>query len=505
MSANIGGREILEECIRLRRHYIEDIARRYRYQHQVCLTDESQVQNDLDVEESQINYQSYDGSNTQFPFVLLLGNHSSGKSSFINYLLGKKVQSTGVAPTDDSFTVIVPSNLVNGGDESTADDSSFNVDRNGPALVGDPDLGFSGLQRFGDVLVNHTMLKIRSGTKVKDFCLVDSPGMIDSPTDHANKQVNYDRGYDFAGVCRWYAERADVILVFFDPDKPGTTGETLSILTSSLVGLDHKLHLLLNKADQFVKIHDFARAYGSLCWNLSKVIPRKDLPRIHTTCLPHLMAREGEASTLRALEPEAIGAGYRDLEESRQEVLKIVFDAPRNRIDNEISRLSLSARSLQLHCQVLHSLAHGYLARRWASAMRLFGAGVVSAGVSAALAMLLRSGDGLGLGLGHPATPGKASTVSVSPSPGPKKASSSPAPQQWTYSAVLSPLLSAVWTGLARLSALQSALVCGAVTGTCVSAAYAMIRSVQLAGFRRRLVTDGHIAATVRDLQAQLG
>jgi hypothetical protein len=56
-----------------------------------------------------------------------------------------------------------------------------------------------------------------------------------------------DRGYDFESVCRWYAERADVILLFFDPDKPGTTGETLQILTNSLMGLDHKLHIILNK------------------------------------------------------------------------------------------------------------------------------------------------------------------------------------------------------------------------------------------------------------------
>ena len=50
--------------------------------------------------------------------------------------------------------------------------------------------------------------------------------------------------------------------------------------------MDHKLLIVLNKADQFQRIHDFARAYGSLCWNLSKVIPRKDLPRIFTMCLP---------------------------------------------------------------------------------------------------------------------------------------------------------------------------------------------------------------------------
>jgi GTPase SAR1 family protein len=211
------------------------------------------------------------GHNTLYPFALLLGNHSSGKSSFINYMLGRKTQATGVAPTDDNFTIIAP------GEED--------FDRNGPALIGDPDLGFCDLKVFGPTLVNHTQLKVRSGISIKNFMIVDSPGMIDSPGTR-NQDTAMDRGYDFASVCRWYAERADVILLFFDPDKPGTTGETLSILTNSLVGLDHKLFIILNKADQFYKIHDFARAYGSLCWNLSKVISRKDLPRIYTMCLP---------------------------------------------------------------------------------------------------------------------------------------------------------------------------------------------------------------------------
>lgn len=40
------------------------------------------------------------------PMVLVLGNHSAGKSSFVNHLLGREVQKTGVAPTDDGFTVI---------------------------------------------------------------------------------------------------------------------------------------------------------------------------------------------------------------------------------------------------------------------------------------------------------------------------------------------------------------------------------------------------------------
>lgn len=86
--------------------------------------------------------------------------------------------------------------------------------------------------------------------------------MIDSPmsrasiyaSDRANpdasgrrRGADTSRGYDFEGVVRWFAERADVILLFFDPDKPGTTGETLSILTNALPGMDHKLYIVLNK------------------------------------------------------------------------------------------------------------------------------------------------------------------------------------------------------------------------------------------------------------------
>ena len=67
--------------------------------------------------------------NTVLPFVFLLGNHSSGKSSFINYVIQRKIQVTGVAPTDDTFTIIVP--------------GPSDVDRDGPAFIGDPGSHFT--------------------------------------------------------------------------------------------------------------------------------------------------------------------------------------------------------------------------------------------------------------------------------------------------------------------------------------------------------------------------
>jgi len=173
---------------------------------------------------------------TSLPFVFLVGNHSSGKSSFINFVMGRDVQTAGVAPTDDCFTVIAP--------------GPRDTDQDGPALIGDPDMGFGNLRQFGPTLIHHTQLKVRKDVASSNFMLVDSPGMIDSPVP----SQEMDRGYDFQGVVKWFAERADVVLLFFDPDKPGTTGETLSVLLHSLGGMDHKLLIVLNKADQFKKV-----------------------------------------------------------------------------------------------------------------------------------------------------------------------------------------------------------------------------------------------------------
>jgi Dynamin family len=285
--------------------------------------------------------------NTILPFVFLLGNHSSGKSSFVNYVFQRKIQSSGVAPTDDSFTIIVP--------------GPTDVDKDGPAIIGDPDMGFSSLRAFGPPLIHHTQLKIRSDTALKNMMIIDSPGMIDSPMvsdAYRGSKAVMQRGYDFEGVCKWYAERADVILLFFDPDKPGTTGETLQVLTSALTGLEHKLHIVLNKADQFKQIHDFARAYGSLCWNLSKVIHRKDLPRIYTMCLPPAYRSKGSVD--HTAETDSLGQGLADLESTREDVVREVFNAPKRRVDNEITRVADSIALLQIYCSVLDDIIGQY-------------------------------------------------------------------------------------------------------------------------------------------------
>lgn len=109
--------------------------------------------------------------------------------------------------------------------------------------------------------------------------------------------------------------------------------------------------VMVGQADQFRKIHDFARAYGALCWNLSKVIHRKDLPRIFTMCLP--ASYQSHVGDNPAAE-NSLGKGLMDLERTREEVVGEVMKAPKRRIDNAITRLGDSSALLQMHAKVTH-------------------------------------------------------------------------------------------------------------------------------------------------------
>eukprot|EP01062_Namystynia_karyoxenos_P056923 TRINITY_DN47850_c0_g1_i1.p1 TRINITY_DN47850_c0_g1~~TRINITY_DN47850_c0_g1_i1.p1 ORF type:complete len:500 (+),score=159.39 TRINITY_DN47850_c0_g1_i1:131-1630(+) len=279
------------------------------------------------------------------PMVLLLGNHSSGKSTFINNLMGVRVQETGVAPTDDGFTVLM---------RGDAD-----MDEDGPTIVGTQSHGFQDLTKYGPRFVNHFRLKVRklgAGAECpKGLALVDSPGMIDTAMRGTGLG---ERGYDFIQVTRWFAKRADVVLLFFDPANPGTTSETLDVLAKSLTDLEHKTLLIMNKVDLFDSNTDFARAYGTLCWNLSKVIPRKDIPRIYTM-FNHLLDKPGQEESATS-----VGLPLAEFDRVRGEVVREVMRAPSRRIDNLLTMLEQTAARLELVARVCDNLRRKYMARK---------------------------------------------------------------------------------------------------------------------------------------------
>lgn len=267
------------------------------------------------------------------PCLLFLGNHSSGKSTLVNELLGgSAVQDTGVAPTDDGFTVIIF-----GENEK---------DVCGPAALEMLPEEFRALEAFGPALLQRLCVKVRNRTILQGVNLVDSPGMIDAAEGAAT------RDYDFSGVVRRFAEICDLVFFLFDPEKPGTTGETVNVFAQSLQGMEFKLRVLLNKCDTFKGPSDFARAYGTLCWNLARVLHTKDLPKILTTY-------SGEVC------PAALEAfDYKDFNRHRIELGEMVQSSGSRRADSVYAAAYADFSGLALRMRVVNLAARRMCAQR---------------------------------------------------------------------------------------------------------------------------------------------
>ncbi len=267
------------------------------------------------------------------PSAVFLGNHSSGKSTVINHLLGDPpVQDTGVAPTDDRFTVILFGEL--------------EQDYYGPAAVGQLPAEFANIVAMGPAFLQHLQVKVRNRPYLKHVNLIDSPGMIDTAEGHAT------RSYDFPGAVRKFAELSDLVFFLFDPDKPGTTAEAVSVLSKCLFGIEFKLRVLLNKSDTFDSMYDFARAYGTLCWNLARVLRMKDLPTIYTTYTPQPGTR---------IETKVSLDGF---DRHRAEILEQLRSLPQRRYDSMLANVAGDFTRLALQSRVLAAAAGRLFLRR---------------------------------------------------------------------------------------------------------------------------------------------
>ncbi|BBO67489.1 hypothetical protein DSCA_14190 [Desulfosarcina alkanivorans] len=251
------------------------------------------------------------------PQVLVLGNYSSGKSTLINELLGIEIQGTGQAPTDDSFTVITY-------EESESADGPIRVidQRDGKFLLNDPEYPFETLKKHGQRFASHFKLKKINSPFLKNLAIIDTPGMLDSITER-------DRGYNYQDVIGDLAQIADLVLVLFDPHKAGTVREAHTSLRDTLPAktFEDRVLYVLNRIDECASMTDLLRVYGTLCWNLSQITGRKDIPMIHLTYSPVAAEKSG-----RSDDPQAAYLHY--LENQREDLKKAVLQAPCHRLDN---------------------------------------------------------------------------------------------------------------------------------------------------------------------------
>jgi EH domain-containing protein 1 len=249
------------------------------------------------------------------PQVLVLGNYSSGKSTLINEFLDADIQGTGQAPTDDSFTIITYDREQDNGSRIRVTE-----ERDGKFLLNDPEYPFESLKKHGQRFISHFKLKKVNSPFLRNLSIIDTPGMLDSITER-------DRGYSYQDVIGDLAQIADLVLVLFDPHKAGTVREAHTSLRDTLPSktFEDRVLFVLNRIDECASLTDLLRVYGTLCWNLSQMTGRKDIPMIHLTYSPRAAGsniNQGESGYLHYLENQ------------REELKKAILLAPRHRLDN---------------------------------------------------------------------------------------------------------------------------------------------------------------------------
>jgi GTPase SAR1 family protein len=276
------------------------------------------------------------------PQVMVIGNYSSGKSTLINELLGSDIQETGQAPTDDSFTIITH-------DENTSDTLRVRVteERDGKVLLNDPEYPFTSLKKHGERFASHFKLKKVNAPVLRNLALIDTPGMLDSITER-------DRGYDYQEVIGDLAHIVDLILVLFDPHKAGTVREAHKSLRETLPQrtFEDRVMFVLNRIDECRSLSDLLRVYGTLCWNLSQITGRKDIPMIIMTFSPSASPRKSNG--------ESCESGFLKCLENQRELLKnAVLDTPRRHLDHLATFVETHAERLSHFLEALISYKKG--------------------------------------------------------------------------------------------------------------------------------------------------
>ena len=187
-----------------------------------------------------------------------------------------------------------------------------------------PDLPYRGLEKFGSQFMESLESSRFQCPLLESITIVDTPGVLSA------HQSGKDRPYDFPGVMEWFAERSDLILAFFDPEKLDLSEEMGRVL-GRLSGHESKLRIILNKVDK-VQEEDLARVYGSLMWSLGRALPSAGVVTGYLCCLGTPV--EQQSSQRQALLD-------RDRTLLSNDLSLLVKDAPVRKVNRLIKRVRL--------------------------------------------------------------------------------------------------------------------------------------------------------------------
>ncbi|XP_059080975.1 EH domain-containing protein 3-like [Tigriopus californicus] len=256
------------------------------------------------------------------PMILLVGQYSTGKTSFIRYLLERDYPGLriGPEPTTDCFNVVMY------GDQEQVIP--------GNALAVDNKRQFRPLSKFGGAFLNRFQCSTLKNPVLRCVTMIDTPGIL------SGEKQRVDRGYDFVGVLQWFAERVDRIILLFDANKLDISDEFRRSI-HAIHGYEDKVRIVLNKADQ-VDHHELMRVYGALMWSISKVISVPECPKVF---VGSFWDQQLKHDLYRKLFERELQLLFDDLQ-----------DLPKYAALRKINDLIKRARMAKIHAYILSSL-----------------------------------------------------------------------------------------------------------------------------------------------------
>lgn len=256
------------------------------------------------------------------PMILLVGQYSTGKTTFIKYLLERDFPGIriGPEPTTDRFIAVM------------YDEKEGVIPGN--ALVVDPKKQYRPLSKFGNAFLNRLQCSLVASPVLKGISIVDTPGIL------SGEKQRVDRGYDFTGVLEWFAERVDRIILLFDAHKLDISDEFRRSI-EALRGHDDKIRIVLNKADM-IDHQQLMRVYGALMWSLGKVLQTPEVARVYIGSFWD--------------QPLRYDVNRRLFDDEEQDLFKDLQSLPRNAALRKLNDLIKRARLAKVHAYIIAEL-----------------------------------------------------------------------------------------------------------------------------------------------------
>ncbi|ESW17722.1 hypothetical protein PHAVU_007G262900 [Phaseolus vulgaris] len=260
------------------------------------------------------------------PMILLLGQYSTGKTTFIKHMLRSSYPGShiGPEPTTDRFVVVM-----SGPDERSIPGNTVAVQA---------DMPFSGLTTFGTSFLSKFECSQMPHPLLEHITFVDSPGVLSGEKQRTHRQ------YDFTGVTSWFAAKCDLILLLFDPHKLDVSDEFKRVI-SSLRGHDDKIRVVLNKADQ-VDPQQLMRIYGALMWSLGKVLNVPEVMRVYIGSFNDKFMHDSISGQL----------GDELFQKEQDDLLSDLKDIPKKACDRKINEFVKRARAVVIHAYIISHL-----------------------------------------------------------------------------------------------------------------------------------------------------